>query len=82
MDSKEKAQKGLALLKEAIVECLEAHPDGLRNVDIADKLDIHSDYLGKNYDYLPWSVLGLLLNEEKVQRRGQRYFAADDSSKS
>lgn len=74
MNPKEKAQKGLCLLKEAILECLETRPDGLRNVDIADELDIHSTYLGRNEDYLPWSVLGLLLNENRVHRKGRRYF--------
>ena len=43
MTLQEKSQKGLGLLKEAILETLETHPDGLRNANIAHILDIRSD---------------------------------------
>jgi len=49
---------------------------GLRNAEIAEILEIHSDYLGEQKDYLSWSVLGLLLNEGKVVRKGNKYFVA------
>jgi hypothetical protein len=39
-------------------------------------LDMHSGYLGGQKDYLTWSVLGLLLNEQKVLRKGRRYYLA------
>lgn len=74
MDSREKAQEGLKNLKTAILEILNEHPNGLQNVDIATKLDIRSNYLGKQQDYLSWSVLGLLLNEKKIRREGRKYF--------
>jgi len=48
----------------------------LRNAEIAEILEIHSDYLGEQKDYLSWSVLGLLLNEGKVVRKGNKYFVA------
>ena len=76
MKPNEKAQKGLKLLEEAILEILAQKSDGLRNAEIAEILEIHSDYLGEQKDYLSWSVLGLLLNEGKVVRKGNKYFVA------
>jgi len=70
------AQQGLALLKEAILGILAQKTDGLTNAELADLLDIRSDYQGSQKDYLSWSVLGLLLNEGKVVRKGRRYFLA------
>lgn len=73
MTPREKAQHGLILMKEAIVDLLSMKPDGFRNIDIATELDIHSDYKGTQKDYLSWSILGLLLKEERVIRKGNRY---------
>lgn len=73
MSPQSDAQEGLRLLKQAIVELLAAYPDGLTNSQVADHLAIRSDYLGGNKDYLSWSVLGLLLNEGKIERLGRRY---------
>jgi len=69
----EKAQQGLSLLKEAILETLANHPEGLQNAQIADYLGLRSDYKGANKDYLSWSVLGLLLNDARIERKGRRY---------
>jgi hypothetical protein len=63
-------------LKEAILGILAQKSDGLRNVEIAELLEIRSDYQGEQKDYLSWSVLGLLLNEGKVVRKGNKYFVA------
>ncbi len=76
MKPHEQAQQGLALLKEAILEILTQKSDGLRNAEIAELLEIRSDYQGEQKDYLSWSVLGLLLNEGKVVRKGNKYFVA------
>ena len=73
MTPHEKAQRGLSLLKEAILEILGNHPEGLQNAQIADLLGIRSDYKGANKDYLSWSVLGLLFNSGQVERQGRRY---------
>jgi len=70
----DKAKEGLHLLKEAVMDTLKTHPDGLSNADIAHILDIRSDYQGGNKDYLSWSVIGLLLNENKIERNGRKYF--------
>ncbi|MEJ5366542.1 MAG: hypothetical protein WHS86_15720 [Desulfosoma sp.] len=71
---RKQAQKALSLLKEAILALLAENPGGLTNAEIADMLDIRSDYKGSQKDYLSWSVLGLLLNEGKIHREGRRYF--------
>lgn len=76
MKPQEQAQKGLELLKEAILGILAQKTDGLRNAEIDELLGIRSDYLGEQKDYLSWSVLGLLLNEGKVVRKGNKYFVA------
>ena len=76
MNPHEKAQRGLELLKEAILDILAQKSDGLRNAEIAELLGIRSDYLGEQKDYLSWSVLGLLLNEGKVVRKDNTYFVA------
>lgn len=74
MNPHEQAQQGLKLLKEAILGILAQKSDGLRNAEIAEILEIHSDYQGEQKDYLSWSVLGLLLNEGRVVRKGNKYF--------
>ena len=74
MTPEEKAQKGLSLIKEAILDLLAMHLNGLRNCEIATKLNIQSDYLGSNKDFLSWSVLGILLNDKMIVRKEKRYF--------
>lgn len=68
---KQKAEKGLALVKEAILDYLGAYADGLRNADLARDLGLGSDHEGKQKDYLTYSVLGLLLKEEKVLKEAR-----------
>jgi len=76
MNANQKAQLGLATIKEAILEILEEHRGGLKNSEIADMLGLRSDYLGGQKDYLTWSVLGLLLNDHIIQRKDRRYILA------
>ena len=73
MNPCEKAQEGLGLLKEAIIELLEQNSSGLTNAEIAKSLEIRSDYKGSQKDYLSWSVLGLLMNEGIIKREGRKY---------
>lgn len=47
MTPREKAQAAVKALKEAVLEVLVEHPQGLRHADIVTILDIPSDYLGK-----------------------------------
>ena len=67
---REKAQLGLGLLKEAVLEMAQANPKGISNSDAASLLGLRSDYGGGSKDYLSYSVLGLLMREGKLQRDG------------
>jgi len=80
MKPSEQAQRGLRLLKEAILGVLADKSGGLRNSEIANILNIRSDYQGNQKDYLSWSVLGLLMNEGKVKRKGYKYFLDKNDS--
>ena len=73
---RQKAEEGLALVKEAILDYLGAHADGLRNADLARDLGLGSDHDGKQKNYLTYSVLGLLLKEAKIikGRRGANIY--------
>lgn len=72
----EKAQLGLAFLKDAILELAKANPKGIGNADAASALALRSDYGGGVKDYLTYSVLGLLMREGKISRRaGGRHTA-------
>lgn len=65
---REKAQLGLALLKEAVLELAKANPGGVSNSDVASLLGLRSDYGGGSKDYLSYSILGILLREGKLDR--------------
>ncbi len=64
----EKAQLGVRLLKDAVLEFSIANLDGVTNSDVAHTLGLQSDYLGGSKDYLSWSVLGLLMREGRMKR--------------
>jgi hypothetical protein len=74
MSAYEKAQEGLALMKQAVVDLLNEHPTGLRNVDIASALGVRSDHEGKQEDYLSYSVLGLLMRSGIVVKTGDSVY--------
>jgi uncharacterized protein len=67
----ERAQLGLQLLKNAIHEFAQANPTGVSNSDAASLLGLRSDYLGKQKDYLSYSVIGLLMREGRIEREGE-----------
>lgn len=64
---KEKAQIGLEWLKEAIHQFLKANPDGSWNSDIAKSLGLESSFNNSSKNYVTYSVLGLLMLENKVE---------------
>lgn len=74
----EKSRIGLTLLKEAIVDYLAQHPEGLTNIEITRGLELESDFEGGQKNYLSWSILGILLAEKVVryekQGKTRRYF--------
>jgi uncharacterized protein len=65
---REKAQLGLALLKESILELAKVNAGGITNSDAASVLGLRSDYGGGSKDYLSFSVLGILMREGKIDR--------------
>jgi hypothetical protein len=68
---KEKAQIGLGLLKDAVLEFAKANPAGVTNSDAASLLGLRSDYGGGSKNYLSYSILGLLMREGKLAREGR-----------
>lgn len=68
LGAREKAQLGLAFLKDAVLELAKVNPKGVRNSDVSKALGLQSDYAGGSKDYLAWSILGLLMREGKMRR--------------
>ena len=62
------AEEGLHQIQEAILELLENNPQGLRNVEIADMLNLHSSVRGGRRNYLTYSILGGLLADGRIVR--------------
>ena len=60
------AQEGLQRIEDAVLELLHSNPQGLRNVEIADTLGLHSEVRGGRRNYLSYSVLGGLVDQGKV----------------
>jgi uncharacterized protein len=78
MTAREQAEKGLSLLKEAILAFAASHPEGIANAQVAVELGLESDFEGNQQNYLSWSVIGLLVNEGKlryeIRGRSRTYF--------
>ena len=74
---KEKAQVGLELIKDAVLELAQANPGGVTNSETASLLGLRSDYGGGSKDYLSYSVLGLLMREGRLARKagGKKHVA-------
>ena len=72
----ERAQGGLGILKQSVLDLVQANPQGVTNADVASALGIRSHYMGASKDYLSFSLLGLLLNEHRIVKREGRYLAA------
>jgi len=62
------AEEGLSRIEEAILELLQRNPQGLRNVQVADMLHLHSSVRGGRRNYLTYSILGGLLADGRVVR--------------
>jgi hypothetical protein len=60
------AQEGLRRIETAILGVLAKSPRGLRNSEIAEKLNLRSHFNGKQRDYLTYSVLGGLLRRGEI----------------
>ena len=69
------AQEGLRHVEDAILMLLEAHPQGLRNAQIADALGLRSSIRDGQRNYLTYSVLGGLMARGAVaQDRNTKVF--------
>jgi hypothetical protein len=80
MDERNEAQAGLKQIQEAIVALLRREPDGLRNAEIAEALNLRSDFRGRQKDYLTYSVLGGLIDQGRVAwNQETKRFTAGDS---
>jgi hypothetical protein len=66
--SVEKAQLGLALIKDSVLALLAANSKGLENADVTNALGLQSDHEGKSINYLSYSLLGILLREGSITK--------------
>lgn len=64
----EKAKLGLQFIKEAILEFLQVNPKGIKNAEFARYLGLQSNNAGKQKDYLTYSILGLLMQENRIKK--------------
>ena len=67
MTPREQSIQAVAALKQAILDYLRLHPNGVTNAEVAEDLRLRSDFEGKQKDYLSYSILGLLIGENKVR---------------
>ncbi len=63
---KSNAKEGLKLISEAILELLKAREEGLSNSEIARLLNLECSHEGGQKNYLTYSVLGILMAQNKV----------------
>ena len=68
------ARKGLQMLKKAILTFLAANPQGITNAQAARYLKLQSHFKGKQKDYLTWSVIGLLVNDDRITHENKKYY--------
>lgn len=70
------AQEGLRHIEQAVLMLLDAHPNGLRNSQIADSLGLRSSIRDGQRNYLTYSVLGgLMARGQVVQNRETKVFS-------
>ncbi|MCY4625285.1 MAG: hypothetical protein OXC99_09850 [Chloroflexi bacterium] len=62
------AEEGRRTLEAAILRLLEAHPEGLKNVEVTSMLGLRSSFRGGHRNYLTHSLLGGLLTKGLVEQ--------------
>ena len=67
----EKVQFGLDMMTAGILEFIKANNVGVTNGDVTKYLGIHSEYQGGSINYLSYSILGLLLKDNKISKNGR-----------
>lgn len=65
---REKAQEGLRIIENAVLDLLRQYPGGLTNAEIADLLSIGSDASESQRNRLSWAVLARLLRDARVEK--------------
>ena len=73
------AEEGLNQIEDAFLELLQSNAQGLRNVQIAEMLHLHSSVRGGRRNYLTYSVLGRLLADGRVVRHEKSRIYTRDS---
>ncbi len=53
-------------LENCIVDLLDLHQEGLKNSQIAKELCLESDFMGRQKNYLTYSLLGGLIRQRKI----------------
>jgi hypothetical protein len=70
MIAQEKAKVGVWLLKQAVLDLVGQHEDGVKSSDIRDELGLRSpDNKGGRKDNLAWGVMNLLLNDNLIEKK-------------
>lgn len=72
MTPKERAQAARREIEGAILELLSEHPNGLRNVDIAEGLGLRSSQSDNHKNYLTWAILGGLAQQQRIKKLAGR----------
>jgi len=70
MKPQDKAAKGLELIKEAILDCLEQHKEGIGNAAIASELGLQAGPK-KFTRTLSWILLQQLVREKRTRSKGK-----------
>ena len=82
MAPRDRAQQGVDLIKQAVLDLLAASDSAMTHAQIVNELGIHSDFEGAGRNYLSWSILGMLVNAGQVRYKGERqdrrYYVRDD----
>lgn len=71
MNPHDKAQRGLSLLRESVLELLEGYPEGLRERDICTALGFKSHAERRQQDYLSYFILGQLMMSGAIAKSGE-----------
>lgn len=74
MDAYELAQEGLHKIDRAILMILEANPGGLKNHEIATRLDLRWESEIGPYDWIAWVTLKRLVSEGRVVEHRKTYY--------
>ena len=67
----ETTQNGLEFIKNGVLNFVIANPRGVTNGDVSKYLGLQSDYQGGSVNYLSYSVLGLLMKDNKIKKEGR-----------